>query len=194
MRAWILHSAFNLSRFMHVAAGTSIWLSESQPCSSESHDTEPQVDSEEASDCVPFEYNVQLVNEVRPSLKQASLVLLICSALLDLLIVKWRNLADYIFYMNCITTLVTLCFPSKENLVTENYMASVAVIMYISYYTDKPSQHFVIVFQQTMISFAIDHFIYQKKLTMQIIVLKVFLIIAVFFICSILSMLLQYTM
>lgn len=191
-RAWITHCAFNLSRVMYWASGTSIWLSVSTPCTAEASESRSQQEEVEEPTCVPYEFNEELVSELRPSLKLASMVLLVCSVLLDIAIFKWRMLADFILYFNCITSVLTLCFPSVDSQNTDFYLGIIVLIICICFYTDTRGQMFATVVQQIATTFVIKHFIYKEELTVAAITMKVVLLVGIFFVNSVLAMLLRY--
>lgn len=125
-------------------------------------------------------------------MRHLSIVLLLCSVFLDILSFKWRKLADFIIYFNCLTSLVTLVFPSAENQVTEYYLAMVSLLAFICFYTDSRAQVFAIVIFQILAAFVVKHYIYKQELTGQVCIMKAFLVAGIFFVNSILAMLIQY--
>ena len=64
-----------------------------------------EIDFEE---CVPYRYNTELVEAVRPTLKYCAMILLIFSIILDMLACKWRQCADWIIYFEGINTFITM--------------------------------------------------------------------------------------
>ena len=64
-RAWIIHSAYTFARLIYWATGSAIWLSESRACSSLDSEAS-QEDRTDVKDCVPYEFNSELVEFLRP--------------------------------------------------------------------------------------------------------------------------------
>lgn len=87
-------------------------------------------------DCVPYQFDVDLVQKIKPTLQFVSVSMLICSLILDLAIFKWRWLADYIIYIEGCQGLVAIMIPSKENHLTEMQIATSMVVSLIICYTD----------------------------------------------------------
>ena len=98
IRAWIIHTCFNCTRIWYWMDGRSHWLTETVSCYDEMTNGENLVDLEN-SDCLPIDFNTEVVNEIRPVVKNLCMTIIVLSAILDLGIIKWRGLTSAIIYI-----------------------------------------------------------------------------------------------
>ena len=69
------------------------------------------MDSDSIERCVPYRYNADLVEDIRPILNYINIALLVASIILNFLTYKWRWLADFIIYFESMTTQILLLIP-----------------------------------------------------------------------------------
>ena len=149
-------------------------------------------DQNSGEDCVPYRYNTELVEYIRPGLKYAAMTLLIASIILDMIAYKWRWCADWILYFESINTFITMLIPSVEGIRTEMYINSVIVLAFISFYTDTRAQIAYLTLVHFVDAFVIKSLVETKSLTLQSIVLKISQIIGVFALNTLFAALIQY--
>ena len=68
---------------------------------------------------MPYQYNTDLVEGIRPILKYIAIALLIFSLILNIMTFKWRYLADFIIYFEAINTSLLLFIPSIGNIYSD---------------------------------------------------------------------------
>ena len=137
-------------------------------------------DQNSGEDCVPYRYNTELVEFIRPGLKYAALTLLIASIILDMIAYKWRWIADWIIYFESVNTFITMLVPSVEGIRTEMYINAITFLAFISFYTDQRAQISYLTFAHFVDAFVIKSIVETKALTLQSIVLKISQVTGVF--------------
>ena len=145
-----------------------------------------------SDDCVSIDFNEELVERIRPVLYYSTMVLILCSILLDINIYKWRANADWIILFEFIFTLIIYSIPSNQSNYHEYYFFSMTVNAFIFMYTDSRWQVISLTFAHISITYVMMSTVYKKQLTPQIVFVKALLICFGFFINSLLAMVLSY--
>ena len=119
-------------------------------------------DQDSGEDCVPYRYNSELVETIRPGLKYAAMTLLVASILLDIIAYKWRWCADLIIFSESINVSISMLIPSVEGIRTEMYINSAIVFGFISFYTDRRAQITYLTFVHFVDAFVIKTLVETK--------------------------------
>ena len=102
-RAWLLHSMYSFARAFNWAYGKSAW-----------RDNECIDDVEGLTDCP--KYNRELLDPITPTVRIITKITIILGVLLNLSIIKYRNLANLILYFESIASTIYVLIPTKEYL------------------------------------------------------------------------------
>ena len=121
-RAWLLHSLYTFQRLGSWMMGTSLWLS----------------DECQNGEIECPEYNRELIDKVTPTVRVYIMASIIFSALLDILCYKYRNLANFIIYLESFNEVAYNIVPTKEYLEMKSWiMTLLLLIIFFSFYCDK---------------------------------------------------------
>ena len=85
---------------------------------------------------MPYQFNEELVEALRPGLKCLCITIILASVALDVAGFKWRWCANYILYIESIYVFCTLLIPSKDGAVTDMYIVMIMLWLFIALYTD----------------------------------------------------------
>lgn len=189
LRAWVLHFSYIGMRLMYLATGRSIWLETKTSC----FNLEGELDMDKnLNDCVPQKFNEELLERMGPVKRNLVYVVLFMSLTLDILIFKWRKLANLLLYAMLIDGFFMALSPAKEMLLTEFHIVSAFLIVIMAMYTNSRAQIIVLSLMHCLITFVNLHFVMMQELTINSVVIKVFLIVALFFMNSSLALLVKY--
>ena len=130
-RAWICLGGINLVRVFQYTSKSGKWFQEHEICSTEPGEREASADT----NCV-YKFNSDLL-ESADFFKITILVLTMLALLFCILCCKWRVLANYCLYFECVTRTCAWFVPNSnsEKLTTSN-LTTLSVIYFLSFYCD----------------------------------------------------------
>ena len=105
IKTWLTFLALTILRVVHIFSGGS-WFQSRERCDSE---TEPP----KTSDCLG-KYNEAVMDPIADFFFYALHVLVAVSIVLSLLCFKWRWIAGYFLYLECLIRICAVCFPNQS--------------------------------------------------------------------------------
>ena len=99
-RAWVCSSAIQIVRLFEIVFKTGGWFSETVFC-----------EDEKTKECIGY-YNKDLMDPLEPVLSQILIVIVILTAIINVVAYKKRWLADSFYYLECLARLVAIMIPN----------------------------------------------------------------------------------
>ena len=109
MRAWIIHSLYQLLRLAYYATGKAIYLSEAKSCFTESGE---ELAEDAKFGCLPLVFRKDIVDKIQPTIAYMGISTIIVAIMLDIAIYKWRKLTHLILYFELLYNLTVMTIPA----------------------------------------------------------------------------------
>ena len=158
----MIHSGYTLIKIIWWLYGDSIWLKDRHMCG-----------PEEVNNCLAFEFNEGLVQQIRPALTIVAMVLIVLSVVVNLACFKWRKLANSIMYIEFFYQLLINALPNRE--LDQLYVFIMYYFGFFIYYCDSSSHIILLILSQAITMFVFMPVIYNEDLTGQKIFTKLLL-------------------
>lgn len=158
-RAWVIHAGLTLIRLFNWVLGDSQWLSERHSC----YDDEGHLQKEKDDDCVPIDFDDNVVDDLRPFISVICLTLIILSMILDVAIFKWRRLATLLVMAECVWQVSYSMIPTEKNNYYNMNFFVIMLIIFICLWTDEVSQIVFLGLTQLVWSLGPMYIIYTKQ-------------------------------
>ena len=124
--------------------------------------------------------------------------MILISVLLDISILKWRNLANYLFYFEVFQNLFVWSMPQGSNSSqvalsrTELSFAFSHICLFLFLYTDKASQIIYNSCMQLILTFIVMIVFFNQEITFKLASIKLFMVIGVFVLNSMIASVIIY--
>ena len=109
-RAVVLHTGMTIIKILYAVTGSAVYQRNDPSCYGS--DVLANDVSEVNDNCVPLEFREDFVDSYRDLIKGMAYLMLVLTILLDFAALKWRNMADYIIYVEMFNSLVVSTIPS----------------------------------------------------------------------------------
>ena len=105
---------------------------------------------------------------------------------------KWRWLADYNVYLHFLFVINLYTIPAIKINLSEMYLSMVCMFEFLLFGTDQVGQLLFITFAHLCLTFGLKCTIYDEKLSLHLVVIKLAMVVGAFVINALLSMMLLY--
>ena len=118
--------------------------------------------------------------------------MIISSIILVIACIKWRFLADFIIYISTIMLINSYAIPSTKTSISEIYISVIWMFGNVIFMTDQVGQLIYISFMHLLFTFALKSTVFDEKMNLHLILIKLFMVAGTFAINALLSMILLY--
>ena len=156
-------------------------------------DQEIQASGNNDLDCLQYDYDEDMLKQIRPTLEVILPTSIILCLILDIATYRWRNLANVILYFECTMALAEGMIPVLSwNSVTSLQVNILLLGLFLCFYTDYVGQVIYTSLIHSILKLVIQPVFYRDPLTIEIVFIECFYIIALFIINLLISVLFLY--
>ena len=133
--AWIIFCIYTVGTLLMWGTGKAVWLGENRSCFNQL-DSESVNTKESYENCVPMEFREELVDNIRPTIRYIVMISIVCAVILNIIVFKWRKLADMILYFNQVQFLIISISSANQTNLTDFYIAILHLMPFLVFWTD----------------------------------------------------------